>query len=290
MELNAVLSPANGALVGLAMFACGLLALMLSQLASAESPTRRAWRRYVAFLAHDVAFLRLPHSAERIAAAQLAVLVVLLVATATMRMPAPLFAAPLVIGVPLMLFRRARDRRVVQMEEQLDGWMMGLANTLRATPALGEAIEYSSRMVGAPLSEEFDSLLKERRLGVALDNALRNAGTRIGSRTISAVLATLVIGRNTGGSLPDILETSAAQLREMARLDGVIRTKTAEGRGQAWVLALMPFGLLGAIQAIDHDFFVPLTLSNVGYLVIAIAVCLWAGAIFAAKKILEIDV
>ncbi|MDQ3035496.1 MAG: type II secretion system F family protein [Myxococcota bacterium] len=276
--------------LGLALLGVGLLALTMSQLGNAESPTLLAWRRYVAIVDRDGSFVHLPLGGARFAALQLAVVIVLAIAASITRQLVPLFLVPLVIGLPLALLRRARDRRVAGMEEQLDGWMMGLANTLRATPALGEALEYSARMVGAPISEEFDLLLKERKLGVPLDDALRNSGDRIGSRTIRAVLSTLIIARNTGGSLPDILEVSAAQLREMARLDGVIRTKTAEGRGQAWVLALMPFGMLAGISAVDHDFFAPLMLSLVGWIVIAIAVLLWLVAIGTAVKILEIDV
>lgn len=274
----------------LAALGIGLLGATYSQLGRAESQTLRAWERYVALVARDAGFLRLSLDGRRIAALQLTVTVAAIALAILTRNLVPVFLVPLFFGVPLALMRRARDQRVADMEEQLDGWMMGLANTLRATPALGEALDYSSRIVGAPLADEFDVMLKERSLGVPLDVALRNTGDRIGSRSIRAVLSTLVIGRNTGGSLPDILETSAAQLREMARLDGVIRTKTAEGRSQAWVLALTPFGLLAAIQAIDHDFFQPLLISVIGWIVIAISVVLWIGAIAIARTILAIDV
>ncbi|UJR82145.1 type II secretion system F family protein [Sandaracinus amylolyticus] len=288
--MDSVLSMGWTAIAALALTGVGLLGAAWSQLGRDDSRTRRGWARYVVLLDRDVSFLRLEIAAPRFAQIQLAISVALLILALILRNPVPVFLVPLVFGAPLAMLRRARDKRVASMEDQLDGWMMGLANTLRATPALGEAIDYSSKIVGAPLADEFDFLLKERSLGVPLDDALRNTGARIGSRAIGAVLSTLVVGRTTGGSLPEILETSAAQLREMARLDGVIRTKTAEGRSQAWVLALMPFGLLAAIQAVDHDFFEPLLLSITGWIVIAISTGLWAIAVFSAKKILEIDV
>ncbi len=276
--------------VAIALVGVGIAGAVLSQLGeSPRSGVRPALARYVTHISRDAAFLRLPITGERIAVVQGVVSVALVVLATILENPAPAFVVPLVIGVPVALLRRARDTRVQQIEEQLDSWLTGLANTLRATPALADAMSYSSRIMGGALAEEVDVMLKERTLGVTLDDALRRSAERIGSRTVTAVFASLVLARTTGGNLPHLLETSAAQLREMARLDGVVRTKTAEGRVQAWVLALMPFGLMSAIQAIDHDFFVPLTLNVIGMVIIAGAVFLWLIAIGISIKILQVD-
>ena len=60
---------------------------------------------------------------------------------------------------------------------------------------------------------------------------------RIGSRQVDSALSAILIGRQVGGNLGRVLETTAASIREMARLDGVIRTKTAEGKMQLCVIA-----------------------------------------------------
>lgn len=276
--------------LGALLAALGLGGAALFQLMDLESPVRGAYRRYVALLSRDADFLRLPIRGEWLARLHLGALALVLVGAAAAGSFTPVLVFPALAAAPVALLRHGREKRVLALEEQVDTWMLGLANTLRATPALGEALSYSARLVGPPFSEELDLMLKEFELGAALDDSLRAMAERIGSRTIRSVLSTLVVARGTGGQLSEVLETSAAQLREMARLEGVIRTKTAEGKSQAWVLALMPFGLLGAIHAIDPTFFVPLTTSTVGFVLIGIAVALWATAIGAARKILDLDV
>jgi tight adherence protein B len=76
----------------------------------------------------------------------------------------------------------------------------------------------------------------------------------------------------------------------MQRLEGVVRTKTAEGKSQAYVLGVIPFVLIGAIQLIDPNWLKPLTETTIGFIVIAVAMTLWIGAILAARKILAVDV
>jgi tight adherence protein B len=277
-------------LTGAAILVIAIAAGVYGQAHDPSSPTRLALARYVARLDRDLAFLRAPIDGTRVATIQgeiLAVLVMWAVAGWTLT---PVYLLPIALGVPLAVLRKRRDRRVLAIEEQLDTWMVGLSNALRATPALQTAIDYSARLVGGPLAEELDLVVKERELGTPLDAAMKNMADRVGSRTVRGVLAMTIIGRATGGRLPDILEVAAGQLREMARIEGVIRTKTAEGRGQVWVLAMMPFGMLATIHSVDEHFFDPLGHGLVGTILIGVALVLWGAAILAAKKILELDV
>jgi tight adherence protein B len=76
----------------------------------------------------------------------------------------------------------------------------------------------------------------------------------------------------------------------MARLEGVVRTKTAEGKMQLWVLAVFPLLLILAINAINPGYFDPLTTSVIGYVFLFLAVLFWGGALIAARKILAVDI
>ncbi|MGB0680287.1 MAG: type II secretion system F family protein [Polyangiales bacterium] len=165
-----------------------------------------------------------------------------------------------------------------------------LANALRASPSLGEALASSVELVSAPLSQELDLTVKAMHLGTPLQAALRQMVQRIGSRSVGAAITTLQVAQRTGGNLPQTLETAAAALREMARLEGVVRTKTAEGRSQLMVLAAIPFGLGAAIYAISPESLAPLWTTPAGYLLLAIATALWLGALLLARKILAVDI
>jgi tight adherence protein B len=107
---------------------------------------------------------------------------------------------------------------------------------------------------------------------------------------VSVALSMLQIASSTGGDFVRTLETSAAALREMARLEGVVRTKTAEGRAQAVVIGLIPIPMLWTIQSLTPDLLVPLWTTDMGHIVLAIALTLWASALLAARWIVHVDI
>jgi tight adherence protein B len=246
-------------------------------------------RRHEAELSRDLAFLRLPLSARHLSLGQLACMMAACLSCALGHL---LVASPfsvLALSVrPWLSARRAR--RVNAIEAQLDAFLGQLASTLRATPAPSEALAYCQTLVGAPLSEELRTLEKEQRLGTPLDEALTRMSQRIGSRTVESALSALRVGQKTGGDLSAILERSAGALREMARLEGVIRTKTAEGKAQAFVIAAIPFPMIGLLQVIDPTWLTPLWSSLAGGVLVAAALTLWGLSILLARRILDVDI
>jgi tight adherence protein B len=76
----------------------------------------------------------------------------------------------------------------------------------------------------------------------------------------------------------------------MARLEGVVRTKTAEGKTQAYVLGVIPFVLIGAIHMVDEHWLEPLGSTTLGFAIIGTAAVLWVAAILLARRILAVDV
>ncbi len=195
----------------------------------------------------------------------------------------------LVATVPKMSLRSRRDKRRAAIELQLDGWLMVLSNALKAAPSLGEALATRASLTRAPMAEELDLVLKEVRFGSPIDQALLHMAARCDSRTLWGAVATLLVARQTGGDVSRILEESADSLREMSRLEGVVKSKTADGRAQAYVLAGMPFALLGAIHFIDPHWLGALGDSALGYLIIGGAAALWMMGFLSARKILAVD-
>lgn len=201
-----------------------------------------------------------------------------------------LLVSPVFVFGPELLLAKATARRTAQIERQIEPWINAVANALKANPSLAEAIRSATTLVASPICQELDVLVKEHELGTPLDQALENLGRRIQSQTLQGMIAALNIARRSGGNLTEMLETSAGSLREFARLEGIVRTKTAEGKAQAFVIGIMPVPMVLAIRSIDHHFFDPLSHSLLGQLVIAGAVVLWATAIAAARKILDVDI
>ncbi len=276
--------------LGIAMLSLGAGAAVLIATATPNSPVRAAYDRYVATINEDVRFLLLKRSAEEIVRMQMmafAAVLALLALTGNV-----LFIAGLLVVAiwPRTSLKRQRVAKVEKLEIQLDGWLLMLANALKATPAIGEALNSTVNLVQPPMRDELDLLVKENQLGTPLDQAILNASERIGSPIVSGALAMLVVARQTGGDLPKILETSAASLREMARLEGVVRTKTAEGKGQVWVLGALPWGLVLLLAWMDPNWFSSLTDNFIGNIIVAMATACYAAALVWARNILSVDI
>lgn len=201
------------------------------------------------------------------------------------------WAILLLIAVgPTVYIEYMRRQRVAKIEEQLDNFILALANALKTTPSIGAAFNSVAAVISDPMRQEVDLALKEIKVGSTLEQSLLHMAARVGSRQLDSALSAILIGRQVGGNLPKVLETTAGTLREMRRLEGVVRTKTAEGKAQLWVIALMPFGLLMGLNALWPGYFDPLTKSLVGYIIIIACTSCWVASIVLARKVLNVDI
>ena len=191
---------------------------------------------------------------------------------------------------PALYLEQIRRRRVRAIEAKIDGFVLTLANALKATPSIGNALAYTQPLLAPPLDAEVALALKEMRLGNTVDQALLSMAGRIRSTQLDAALSGLLIGRQVGGDLPKILEKTAETLREMARLQGVVRSKTAEGKAQLAVLAVFPAVILLLFDTVSKGYFDPLTRSIFGWAVIGISIALWVASLLMARKILAVDI
>lgn len=255
-----------------------------------ESWGRRALSRYEAALGKKLRLLRIALSARGLILAQVAVLVGAPAAALALDIVFLALLAPLALLLPTMHLDRLLARRATQVEAQIEPWLNAVAGSLRASPSLGEAIASSIALIPAPMAEEVDVLVKEYELGTPLDRALDHLAERVPSKTLAGTTLALKVARKSGGNLPEMLESAAVALRELARLEGVVRTKTAEGKAQAFVIGLVPLPLIVLVQHTDPQFFEPLLATFTGHLVIAAAAALWLVAVVMAHKILQVDV
>ena len=267
----------------------GCAALVYLVLSVEGNPVRRQYRRYVEHLERHTTFLLLPYRGAQIARVQLIACICLLGLFAVTRNPLPPLLAFVAAGAPPLVLWKRHVARVAQLERQLDTWLLMLANALKSTSSVGEGIASTVTLVPKPFSEEVDLLIKEIRLGAPLDRAVNAAACRIRSSLVSGAFATIVVARQTGGDLPGTLERASAALREAARLEGVLRTKTAEGRGQVLVLASVPFLLCIMIAWLDRSWFEPMLNQEIGRAILAACALVWTVATFWAHQIARAD-
>lgn len=203
--------------------------------------------------------------------------------TALLLVPAIAAVAP---AAQLTALRTQRSRNITS---QTDGFLLALANSLKAVPNIAAALAGLMPMLENPVRQEITVALNELRVGSSVDQALLNASARAESPAFDGAVTALLVGREVGGELPKILETSAATLREMNRLEGVLRSKTSESRAQLWVLAFFPFGIVFLFNAVSPGFFDPLAHTFTGRIISVVAVVLWLAAIVLARQLSKVD-
>jgi tight adherence protein B len=195
-----------------------------------------------------------------------------------------------ILAGPALYVEQERRKRLEAIEFQVDNFVLALANALKTTPSIGGALNSVVTVVAEPIRSEVEMVTKEMKVGSTLDQSLLHMAARIGSRSVDTALSAVLIGRTVGGNLPRVLETTAGSLREMQRLEGVIRSKTADGRMQLWVIGAMPAVLLVLMNVVWPGYFAPLTDNFFGYVVVVGVVVFWGSAIVVARKVLAVDI
>ncbi len=277
---------------GLALIFVGLTLSVFLAARDITGAPYRVYQRYVNYVERQLHRQFIFKPGNRVVIGQ-AVAVFLILLFCTLLGVDPLYSVlllALACAGPLLYIERMRRKRVAKIEAQLDGFLLALANALKATPSLGKAFSSVRSLVLPPLREEIDLALKEMRVGSTLDQALLLMAQRVGSRQVDSALSALLIGRQVGGNLPKILDTTSSTLREMSRLDAVVRSKTAEGKAQLTLLSIFPLLLILSFSMVKSDYFEPLTDSFAGYMVIAVAAGCWLASLVVARKIVSVDI
>jgi tight adherence protein B len=275
---------------GIALMFLALFVLVWGMARDATALPYRLWTRYCVYLERQLARLFIWRPGSRIAIGQCAALFLILAAYALFSLPyAYVFAAAAMFG-PTYYIERLRKQRVAAIERQLDGFIMAMSNALKATPSIGDAFMSVQLLTRPPLQQEIGLAVKEMRVGSTLDQALLLMAARIGSRQVDSALSALLIGRQVGGNLPKILDSTSASLREMSRLDAMVQSKTAEGKAQLGVLSVFPGLLILAFNFAKPGYFDPLGDSVTGYIIVLAGVSCWIASLIWAREIVRVDI
>ncbi|MCU1280055.1 MAG: Flp pilus assembly protein TadB, partial [bacterium] len=140
-----------------------------------------------------------------------------------------------------------------------------------------------------PVSQEAGLVVKDIRVGARTEEALVSLTERCQSLHIDAVVTALSIGLRTGGDLGKVLKTIAGVVRETLRCEGLMASKTSEGRMSAWVMGAMPVVFTLAMHFISPQWLEPLWTDPVGHVIVVLAALLTLIGMFAVLKISRID-
>jgi tight adherence protein B len=254
-----------------------------------DTVLNRYYRQYSASLDRSLKLLFMRPVGPRIVLGQL--LLAFVLAGLGLLVDRYLYFGLIIVALgPVLYLKKLRTDHITRLEAQIDSLILGLANSLKTVPSPSAALSAILPVLPMPMKLEIDRLLKEMRVGSTLEQGILNMSARVKSIDIDNALSALLIGLQVGGNLPLVLENTAATIREMNRLQGVVRTKTSEARAQLWVLAIFPFAICFAFTMLDKTYFDPLQQTFVGSIVVTLALGLWLGSLMAARKILKVDI
>lgn len=196
----------------------------------------------------------------------------------------------LVLGVPRWGYRWLRWRRQQAFEAQLPDALLLLAGALRAGAGLQVALQAMVQQTPAPLGQEFGLLLREQRLGLALDASLAHLQRRMPTANTVLVVSALRIAGQTGGSLAEVLERVSHTVRAKLQMEGKVQALTAQGKLQAWVVGLLPLVLMVVLQRMEPDAMALLWHTRIGWATLALVAMLELLGIYTIRRIVAIDV
>jgi tight adherence protein B len=199
-------------------------------------------------------------------------------------------AAVVIILAPRIMVSRMQKKRLRQLELQLPDALLMVSGSMRAGAALTVALESMVAESRPPISQEFDLLLREQRVGVDFDTALKNMEARIPLQDFTMVISGMRISREVGGNLADILESLADTLRRKHTMEGKIDSLTAQGRMQGIVMTCLPLFLIGALRVMEPEAMAPLFETLMGWGVLAVIGVMEVIGYFFIRQIVNIDV
>lgn len=192
--------------------------------------------------------------------------------------------------LPLLLLRRAKAKRVAAFDRQLGDSLGTIANSLRAGFGFQQAMEMISHEAAPPIGTEMARTIREINLGIPVEEALRNLGRRVASRDLELMVTAVVIQRQVGGNLAEIMDRIAHTIKERARIRGEIKTLTAQGRISGLVIGSLPFALAGFLLTVNPTYLGILFRHPLGlFMVVAGLFAEVMGAVII-RKIVTLDV
>lgn len=186
-------------------------------------------------------------------------------------------------ALPLMYVQMKRQQRLDKLRAQLPDAFDLMGRVLRAGQTIGQAIHTVSTEFKAPVAQEFGYCYEQQNLGLSPDYAFRDLGRRTGLLEVRVFVMAMLIQRQTGGNLTELLEKLAGIVRDRYRMRAKVQGLTAEGRFQALVLLALPLLMYTALLVVNRPY--ALKLFDHHVLPIGCLVSMTIGALWIRKLV-----
>jgi tight adherence protein B len=197
-----------------------------------------------------------------------------------------------VIGfmIPIWWLNGKQKKRVSLFREQLPDAIDMMVSAMKAGYSFQAAMRFIGEEINAPLGPEFIRFYEEQRLGMEVRTALLALQGRVDSLDLKMFVTAVLIQRETGGNLSEVLGNIGTLMRERAALKGDIETLTAESKMSARILSALPLVVFVLINLINTNFMKPMLASRTGVIVFVTAAFMVMAGYYTMMKIADIDI
>lgn len=191
---------------------------------------------------------------------------------------------------PRMIVDFLVEKRIKAYSGQMVDALQLLSNGIRAGLSVPQAIGMIVDEMPAPISQEFNIILQQNRIGMPLEECFENLAKRVPTEDNDMFVSSVNILRETGGNLAETFDTIVDVIRERVRLQQKIDTYTAQGMFQGMVIGAMPYalGLIYFLQ--DPSSMTPLFTTVIGFIMLFFAVLFDLAGIYIIMKIVKIKI
>jgi len=199
--------------------------------------------------------------------------------------------APLGAAMPFMYAVFMRDRRNNKLSEQLPDALDMMARSLKAGHALSSSFKLVAAEMPSPINTEFARAFEEQNLGMPFERAVEQMTKRApNNRDLKIFAVSVIVQKETGGNLVEIIEKIAETIRARYRFYGKLRTLTAEGRMSSYILAALPILTAIFIAFTNPEYSRLLVTDRIGHAAVAYAVVTWLVGLLWMRSMMKLDV
>jgi tight adherence protein B len=196
----------------------------------------------------------------------------------------------LLSGTPFFYLCLKKKKRMEKFQRQLPEGLELIARSLKAGHAFPSSMKMAADEFDDPLGPEFEETINEINFGVNVPDALKNLAERVNCADLKFFVISVILQRETGGNLAEIIESLAYIIRERFKLYGKIRTLAAEGKLSAIILGSLPFVVMIALYFTSPAYIRVLFTDPAGKIILGISAFMMALGILVMKKLVDIEV
>jgi tight adherence protein B len=192
--------------------------------------------------------------------------------------------------LPILFVKSKKKKRIKLLNDQLGDAISLISNSLKAGYSFFQAIDATSTEMSGSIAEEFAQVKKEINLGLSTEYALENLVKRVESDDLELMITAILIQRQVGGNLAEILDNISETIRERIRIKGEVKTLTAQGRMSGLIISILPPAMGVVLALINPKHIGVLFTSKLGLMMVGISIIMELLGIYFINQIVKIEV